>query len=429
VQLFVAMSDDDAAALVTAVERDALRAAGRGKQDLEEDDDDGEAAAWRAVLAAARRVDRDVGCFNAIVTACERCGRWRHAVALIDHMSGADGVWDVDTDRPRRPALTPNANTFSAAISCCGKAGRWREALRLFDGMDRARVRKDAAVYYAVIAALQDAAQTRRAAEATAAKGNTDGTAGATEAEAADGSVSEIMRHVQRVYAEGLGSGFLQQWTGGTESEPSPSAAPGMAAAAAAAAPGEGSAAFKRELEEATRAGASAAASAGWAQPPPDDAPGGASPAQAPTGVPRVGGEDTRVMAGAVGVTAAGAAADEPVAVQPPRVLDLHGFPLSVAQAAVDVMLRDVLQAALAAAPDAPADAADFDIHFITGRGKHLNNSGTRGVLRTEIREYVKKAHGLDAAPAVGNAGLLIVSHATLRRWVDAQTQQQRGGV
>jgi hypothetical protein len=31
VQLFVAMSDDDAAALVTAVERDALRAAGRGK--------------------------------------------------------------------------------------------------------------------------------------------------------------------------------------------------------------------------------------------------------------------------------------------------------------------------------------------------------------------------------------------------------------
>jgi hypothetical protein len=200
-------------------------------------------------------------------------------------------------------------------------------------------------------------------------------------------------------------------------------------AAAAAAAPGEGGAAFKRELAEATRAGASAAASAGWAQPPPDDAPGGAPPAQAPAGVPRVGGEDARVMAGAVGVTATGAAADEPVAVQPPRVLDLHGFPLSVAQAAVDVMLRDVLQVALAAAVDAPADAADFDIHFITGRGKHLNNSGTRGVLRTEIREYVKKAHGLDAAPAVGNAGLLIVSHATLRRWVDAQTQQQRGGV
>ena len=396
------MCDDAAAAAVTALERDA---SGSG-------DDDHEAAAWRAVLTAARRVDRDVGCFNAIVTACERCGRWRHAVALLEVMNAGAAIDDASggRERPRRPCPAPNANTFSAAISCCGKAGRWREALGLFDAMDRARVRKDAAVYYAVIAALQSAAQVRRAAEVTAAAGGGDGAV--TEA---DGTVAEIMRHVQRVYTEGLASGFLQQWTtSGLELDPASPLAPTTAAEA-----GGGRAAFKREVEEATRAGASASASVGWARPPPDDALG-APPAEAEAET------DAKAEAEASATPTAGSAgADGPASVRPPRVLDLHGFPLSVAKAAVDIMLKDVLHESPAAAAAATATApADFDIHLITGRGNHLNNSGTRGVLRSEIGEYVREAYGLEAAPAVGNAGCLVVSHAALRRWLDAQ----RGG-
>ena len=68
-------------------------------------------------LASCRKVTRDLGCYNAIITACERCGKWPEAFALVTLMCNCD-----PTDN-HRVCPTPDVNTFSAALSCCGKAG------------------------------------------------------------------------------------------------------------------------------------------------------------------------------------------------------------------------------------------------------------------------------------------------------------------
>ncbi len=69
-----------------------------------------------------------------------------------------------------------------------------------------------------------------------------------------------------------------------------------------------------------------------------------------------------------------------------------------------------------------PPLVVDFDVHVVTGRGKHLNNSGTRGVLRSQIKDYILEAYGLEAVTAPGNTGCVVINHQTLGRWL-AQTR------
>ena len=83
------------------------------------------------ILRTCRKVPRDTGCYNSIITCCERAGKWEIAVRILDSML-----------KNRGGKNRPDSKTFSAAISCCGKAGQWEEATRIFiqmaaEGMDR----------------------------------------------------------------------------------------------------------------------------------------------------------------------------------------------------------------------------------------------------------------------------------------------------
>lgn len=75
----------------------------------------------RDVLSTCKRVPRDTGCFNSIITCCERTGQWEVAVDVLHRMLGSS-----------RYRLRPDSKTYSAAISCCGKVGEWEEAYKIF---------------------------------------------------------------------------------------------------------------------------------------------------------------------------------------------------------------------------------------------------------------------------------------------------------
>ena len=59
--------------------------------------------------------------------------------------------------------------------------------------------------------------------------------------------------------------------------------------------------------------------------------------------------------------------------------------------------------------------------------GKHVNNSGTRGVLRSEIKDYIKQAYGLSCYKVPGNVGCVIINHVALNRWIERQNNDRTG--
>ena len=60
----------------------------------------------------------------------------------------------------------------------------------------------------------------------------------------------------------------------------------------------------------------------------------------------------------------------------------------------------------------------EYDLHIITGRGRHINSKGTRGVLMTEIRAYLLNNYGLNAVKMKGNDGCFILSKLSLNKWI-----------
>lgn len=94
------------------------------------------------------------------------------------------------------------------------------------------------------------------------------------------------------------------------------------------------------------------------------------------------------------------------------RTMDLHGFPLPVARAAVDFVLDEMLRT-----------REIFELRIITGRGKHVNNSGTKRVLRDQLESYILEVEpkGFLSAEAVsGNDGCICVQKNSIRKWIDA---------
>lgn len=90
------------------------------------------------------------GRYNACITALARCGRWRQALAILDHMrftanaaeaaaaatafkadpaAGIDGGAAMSPSAPA--AVRPDVFSYSAAITACGNCGEWRRALAL----------------------------------------------------------------------------------------------------------------------------------------------------------------------------------------------------------------------------------------------------------------------------------------------------------
>jgi pentatricopeptide repeat protein len=121
--LFYAMSDDVAESSVTETSKNIL------KKDNLSNWNSSSASQFSKeyiseILRTCRKVPRDTGCYNSIITCCERAGKWEIAVNILDTMMKDKG------GRNR-----PDSKTFSAAISCCGKAGQWEEATRIFNQM------------------------------------------------------------------------------------------------------------------------------------------------------------------------------------------------------------------------------------------------------------------------------------------------------
>ena len=65
-----------------------------------------------------------------------------------------------------------------------------------------------------------------------------------------------------------------------------------------------------------------------------------------------------------------------------------------------------------------PRSLCTYNLHIITGRGRHLNSSGTRGVLMKEIKEYLHNNYGIITERIQGNDGCIIVTRSSLNRWL-----------
>ena len=65
-----------------------------------------------------------------------------------------------------------------------------------------------------------------------------------------------------------------------------------------------------------------------------------------------------------------------------------------------------------------PRSLCTYNLHIITGRGRHLNSSGTRGVLMKEIKEYLHNNYGIKTERIQGNDGCIIVTRSSLNRWL-----------
>ena len=59
-----------------------------------------------------------------------------------------------------------------------------------------------------------------------------------------------------------------------------------------------------------------------------------------------------------------------------------------------------------------------FDLHIVTGRGRHINSSGTRGVLRFNIKDYLLDTYDIVADRISGNDGCIIVTSSSINQWI-----------
>ena len=96
-------------------------------------------------------------------------------------------------------------------------------------------------------------------------------------------------------------------------------------------------------------------------------------------------------------------------------VLDLHRLPVSVAVTAVSLAFERM------AARVIPVSS----LRIITGRGNHVNNSGTRGVLRSEVEAFITRGMSplgiLMTARVPGNEGCIDVPAAAIEQWISAR--------
>ena len=72
---------------------------------------------------------KDVVCFSAIISCCQKAGQWQPALTLVDAMLQRN--------------LAPNLVTFNAAISSCEQQGMWQQTLRFMELMEDVSLQPD----------------------------------------------------------------------------------------------------------------------------------------------------------------------------------------------------------------------------------------------------------------------------------------------
>jgi len=340
------------------------------------------------------RIERDTGTYNAIITACERAGQWRRAVDYLEQM----GQGEKESNDRRR--VRPDSKSFSAAITACGNAGQWELALKLFHRMDKESVAKDTVVYNSIIAVLQNAGQWARASEVlyNTKEGSPDAS-WASKVQLL--SASEIFESAQDLYSQGFDDGKLQHWS--------------------------------------TR--------------PTNGGSGGPE-----RGRERVTNEEGGVGGGVSGTSVIEGQNQHQHQHQQhqqqhhqkqqqqsgnAKKMDLHGMPLPVAKAALDFVFNEIEQFASAtlqspspsttASPSTSSDdlldAFLTDLIIVTGKGNHINNSGSRGVLKSEIRQHVLQMSPsglLQVEPVAGNEGCFVVPKNSIKKWLRARLDEKK---
>ncbi len=284
---------------------------------------------------AKHTVARDTGTYNAMITACERNGKWQDALRIIDILTlgGSD-----------KSPVHADSKTYCAAISCCGSAGKWKEAMVLFNRMDEFGLTKDIPVYNAVINALQTAGQWQQAIEllekigyGTSDKKISDEFSNIISNEEIDTSAA-IFSQAQTIYSQGVAQGKIKHWKTASPHD-----------------------------SDSIKAGES-------------------------------------------------------------KTMDLHGFPLSTAKAAIDYVFKQIRDDFISNGygfnnkSDSGATSELFDLVIITGRGNHVNSSGTRGILRTEIESYITSSITpkgfLRIHTIPSNDGVIIVNKESIKQWL-----------
>jgi len=246
--------------------------------------------------AGVGAVRRDVGLYNALITACERNGAWQRAVALVLQME-EDG-------------FRPDEKSYSAAISCCGNCGMWSESLRLFHRMKAHGIVQDTITFNAIIGALQKGGQWDKAKDILIERDSES-----------RGDIKVLSMAADVLYSQGVREGKLQHWSNRSTS---------------------------------------------------------------------IGDFD--------GVT-----------------MDLHGFPLPVARAAVGFVLDEMKTTGNVNA-----------LAIITGRGNHVNSSGTKRVLRADLVTHITQLQPqnvLQVSALLGNDGCIVVTEESICEWI-AQSRQ-----
>jgi pentatricopeptide repeat protein len=92
-------------------------------------------------------------------------------------------------------------------------------------------------------------------------------------------------------------------------------------------------------------------------------------------------------------------------------LMDLHNFPLSVAKNAVMHVLGEMSANRLTIS----------DITIITGRGKHVNKNSVRGILRSEIENYLKFIGFIIETTNTANPGRIYLSKESINLWLESQ--------
>ena len=90
----------------------------------------------------------DVISYNAGISACDKGGKWKHALLLLEDL--------------RKKDATPDVTSYSAGISACGKGGKLKGALSLLEDRCKAGITPNSINFNAAISAC--------------AKGGKDGT-------------------------------------------------------------------------------------------------------------------------------------------------------------------------------------------------------------------------------------------------------------
>ncbi len=408
---------------------------------------------------------KDTGAYNAIITACERNGEFQKALNHLHMMvknyyngnSNNAAVTNSKNNKKwgQRKFAKPDSKSFSAAIAACGNAGEWKKALGLFNLMSEMGVARDTVVYNTIIAALQNAGQFSQAKDLNDAyQSESNGSSGAGEKNGATIKVAigkgvrggpttseEMPQFAKDVYIQGLSEGMLKVFSGSGGDRGT-----GLAEASGPKEGGTVTAGLSPEDTEEILF---------WWQDVVNRelVPAGQRAIRTGSTVEmrdvldklnfesfKIGPNDSK--SGGAGTY---------------KEVDLHGFPLSVAKAAIDFLFSEIVDKARAVEVQTAAggyksstgtdddgdiansgeaaltrvleQACTFDLKIVTGRGKHTNSSGTRGVLREEIEVYIMRsiepAGRLAITHVSGNDGVLVVSKASIKQWLRQKLQSE----